>query len=154
MSQLLHYVADEAEHERNWEIYVQALTYVYIPVVDRLKPLLLISIVSSRNHPGPTALKSPAALPIAASAPTSTQTLKARLLPGVATMRQEVGSQLKFSLQQYIEYQNWRISNALLLCSAGQGINHDRPSMTTFAADSLVTESYRMLMPLRQHHLG
>lgn len=52
ITQLRHYIA---EHERDWDICVQPLTYDYISEVHRATSLPLFSLALPRQPPGPTA---------------------------------------------------------------------------------------------------
>lgn len=83
IARLRHYVA---EHQHDWDIFMQPLAYTYNTLISRSTGLTSFSLVLSGQLPSPIIFKHPSALPMDARNVTAPHTLKACLLYRLAVM--------------------------------------------------------------------
>lgn len=77
---------NDMEHQRNLDIYVQLLTYIYDTQVHRSTGLRPLSLILSRKPLQLTTFESPTALPTNVTVTTSRPRLRPRLLRRLSTM--------------------------------------------------------------------
>lgn len=145
-ARLLQYVS---KHQKDWDIYVQPVAYVYSAQMHRSTNLTSLSLVLSCLYPGPTNFTNLKALLTDATATTSEDSLNPRLLHGVTAMSQEEDSRMKSLHGRYKDNDDLKVFNAALLFNGRQYFYIDYPQMTTATANPLATESYNRLLSVK-----
>lgn len=139
-----------AEHQRDWDIVVQQLTYEYIAKVHRSTNLRCFSVVLSPQQPSVATSDNPTALPTNATANKSMHTARARLLHRLSTMRQEVDNRMK-KRQRCQKCDHTRlIHSALKAIEVGQYVHLVCPPMSTFAKELLNIKSYNQPLSVKK----
>lgn len=134
------------EHQRDWSIYVQLLTYACNAQGHRATNLLHFRLVLSRQPTGFTTLDSSIAVPTEFTATRSPHILRAPLLHCVATMRQDAEKRVNTKQRHYNNDEGQRICKATLMLNAWQYVFMDCPPMTACATERLETDSYSTFM--------
>lgn len=138
IARLQHYVT---HHQRDWNVYGQRLTYAYNGQMNIPTNLSPLSLALPHNNHGPPYFDNPMALSTDATAKTSPDIIKAKLLHCIATNCRYAERKMKSQEPGFEEDHGREICNAPLLFNAEWYIYLDQPPMNTSAADSLETES-------------
>lgn len=145
-TRLPHYAA---ELQRDWDTYVQHLTYVYNAQVHCTTNFPPSGLVLWQQPPVATTFDSPTALPSDAMVTTSSQVLPAQLLPGVATMRRATDRWMKTAQRRYKGEHDKKIRKASQMFNAGKYVYVDRPPVTASAGEILAPDSYSEVVSLK-----
>lgn len=84
-----------AEHQRDWDLFVQLLTFAYNTQDHCTTEKTPSSLVLSRQPPGPTKFVSPRALPTDANGENSPKMLRLRLLSRIAGVQHNANKRTK-----------------------------------------------------------
>lgn len=133
---LWHYVA---KRQKNWDTFLQALTYVYKTQIHRLTKETPSSLVLSRHPPRPTLLETGSVLPSDGYAGTSLQLLRSRLEESIRTLREKADAN-KASAQQRYKPVYDRQARVATTFQQGNLVFINQPSLaTTLKTDSTQT---------------
>lgn len=106
IARLRHYTA---EHQRDWDIFMQPLTYAYNRQVSRSIGTTPFGIVLLRHPPGQTTLDRSSALQTSANNANAPAVLRSRLLHSNAEMRQKMDKKLRAAQSRCKDHHDCRI---------------------------------------------
>lgn len=98
ITRLRHFIA---EHQRNWDIYVQPLTYAYNNQVHRCTNTSPYSLFLSRHPPGPSLLRATTDTPITGKSESSPQMIRRTIQAHILALRAKVDAHLRKSQARY-----------------------------------------------------
>lgn len=91
-----------ASQQRDWDLFVQPLTYVYNAQVRRLTSFTPFSLLLSRHPPGPAMFDAPSALPTNAYHERHLQMLQTQLINQIQALQTLVNDRLGTAQSRYV----------------------------------------------------